>query len=194
MAYNAVESRFLEPPKETKMAREIGCKITEKYNQGKRKLVREIGRFEKSGGFEKSGVKLQRSITKGNGSWFEKSGSFRNLDSTWRLLDLPVIKLLSQPPQRSNAARVRNMSWFNGGKLPGNSKHSFKKSKDKAVPGKRIFKRWVSVEKFVFVYLWLYRLLLCFVTVFPAKLSYELHSVNALNWYRFSRHWQPEVT
>ena len=25
------------------------------------------------------------------------------------------------PPQRSNAARVRNMNRFNGGKLPGNS-------------------------------------------------------------------------
>ena len=43
--------------------------------------------------------------------------------------------------QRSNVARVRNMSRFNGGKLPGNSKHSFKKSKDKEVPGKRSFKR-----------------------------------------------------
>ena len=46
-----------------------------------------------------------------------------------------------QTPQRSNAARVRNMSRRNGGKLPGNSKHFCKKSKDKAVPGKRSFKR-----------------------------------------------------
>ena len=44
-------------------------------------------------------------------------------------------------PQRSNTVRVLNMSRFNGGKLPGNSKHFFKKSKDKAVPGKRSFKR-----------------------------------------------------
>ena len=44
-------------------------------------------------------------------------------------------------PQRSNAARVRNVKRFNGGKLPGNSKHFFKTSKDKAVPGKRSFKR-----------------------------------------------------
>ena len=48
-----VESRFLEPPRETKIGskhrevREIGGKITEKVIQGKRKLVREIGRFEK---------------------------------------------------------------------------------------------------------------------------------------------------
>ena len=56
-------------------------------------------------------------------------------------------------PQRSNAARVRNMKRFNGGKFPGNSKHFFKTSNDKAVPGKRSFKRWVSVEKFLFVYL-----------------------------------------
>ena len=55
--------------------------------------------------------------------------------------------------QRSNAARVRNMSRFNGGKLPGNSKHFFQKSKDKAVPEKRSFKRLVSLEKFLFVYL-----------------------------------------
>ena len=47
----------------------------------------------------------------------------------------------SRPPQWSNAARVRNMSRFNGGRLPGNSTHFFKKSKDKAVPGKRSFKR-----------------------------------------------------
>ena len=47
----------------------------------------------------------------------------------------------SRLPQRSNAARVCNMSRFNGGKLPGNSKHFFKKSKDKAVLGKKSFKR-----------------------------------------------------
>ena len=35
-------------------------------------------------------------------------------------------------PQWSNAAHVRNMSRFKGGKLPGNSKHFFKKSKDKS--------------------------------------------------------------
>ena len=34
-------------------------------------------------------------------------------------------------PQRSNAARVRNISRFNGGKLLGNLKHFLKKSKDK---------------------------------------------------------------
>ena len=88
-------------------------------------------------------------------------------------------------PQRSNAARVRNMNTFNGGKLPGNPKHFLKTSKDKAVPGKRSFKRWISLEKFLFVYLWLYRLVLSFVTVFLAKLCYELCPVNVLNWYRF---------
>ena len=46
------------------------------------------------------------------------------------------------PPQRSNAMRVRNMNRFNGGKLPGNSKHFYKTSKDEAVPGKRSIKRW----------------------------------------------------
>ena len=50
----SVESRFLEPPKESKIGsrnpdvQEIESKITEKFIQGKRKLVREIGRFEKS--------------------------------------------------------------------------------------------------------------------------------------------------
>ena len=43
--------------------------------------------------------------------------------------------------QRSNAVRVRNMNRFDGGKSPGNSKHFLKTSKDKAVPGKRSFKR-----------------------------------------------------
>ena len=90
----------------------------------------------------------------------------------WPLVIPGIFKAIT--PQRSNAPRVRNMSRFNGGKLPGNSKHFFKKSKDKAVPGKRSFKLWVSVEKFLFVYLSLYRLILCFVTVFLAKLSYEL--------------------
>ena len=49
------ESRFLEPPRETKIAgsrnrevREIESKITKKFIRGKRKLVPEIGRFEKS--------------------------------------------------------------------------------------------------------------------------------------------------
>ena len=102
-----------------------------------------------------------------------------------RQLWLNSPSLVYLPPQRSNAALVCNMSTFNGGKLPGKSKYFLKKSKDKAVPGKRRFKRWISVEKFLFVYLWPYRLVLCFVTVFPAKLSYKLRSVNALNWYRF---------
>ena len=75
------------------------------------------------------------------------------------------------------------MSRFNGGKLPRNSRHFYKKSEDKAVPGKRSFKRWVSLKKFLFVYLWLYRLVLCFVTVFLAKLSNELRSVDALNMF-----------
>ena len=44
-------------------------------------------------------------------------------------------------PQQSNAASVRNVNRVNGGKLPGNSKHFFKTSKDKAVPGKSSFKR-----------------------------------------------------
>ena len=51
---STVESQFLEPPRETEIgsrkreAREIESKITEKFIQGKRKLVREIGKFEKS--------------------------------------------------------------------------------------------------------------------------------------------------
>ena len=49
--------------------------------------------------------------------------------------------MLYMGPQRSNAARVRKLSRFNGGKLRGNSKHLFKTSKDKAIPGKRRFKR-----------------------------------------------------
>ena len=102
--------------------------------------------------------------------------------SHWQFHNVTVWKYMCLP-QRSNAARVRILNRFNGGKLPGNSKHLFKTSKDKAVPGKRSFKRWVSVEKFLFVYLWLYRLVLCFVTVFPAKLSYELRSVNDLNMF-----------
>ena len=52
-----------------------------------------------------------------------------------------ITQYYAQGPQRSNAARVRNMNRFNGGKLPGNSKHFLKTSKDKAVPGKRSFKR-----------------------------------------------------
>ena len=49
------ESRFLELPRETKIGsinrevREIKGEIGEKYVQGKRKLVREIERFDKSG-------------------------------------------------------------------------------------------------------------------------------------------------
>ena len=41
----------------------------------------------------------------------------------------------------------------------------FKKQKYKAVSWKRSFKCRVSVERFWFVYLWLYRLVLCFVTI-----------------------------
>ena len=48
--------------------------------------------------------------------------------------------------------------------------NTFKKSKDKAVPGKTSFE-----------YLWKSSCLRCFVTVFLAKLSYDLRSVNALN-------------
>ena len=36
------------------------------------------------------------------------------------------------------------------------------------------------MEKFLFVYLRLNRLVVCFVTVFLAKVSYELRSVNVL--------------
>ena len=43
-------------------------------------------------------------------------------------------------PQWSNAVRVRNMSRFNGSKLPGNSKYIFKRSKDKAVLEREAFK------------------------------------------------------
>ena len=57
--------------------------------------------------------------------------------SLWLMCPLGAFTL----PQRSNAAHVRNLSRFNAGKLPGNSKYFFKKSKDKAVPGKRSFKR-----------------------------------------------------
>ena len=52
--------------------------------------------------------------------------------------------------QRSNAARVRNMSRLNGGKSRENSKHFFEKSNDKGVSGKRSFKRPIAVEKFLF--------------------------------------------
>ena len=90
-------------------------------------------------------------------------------------------RYLCMAPQRSNAARVRNMSRFNGGK-------------NEAVPGKRSFKCWVSVETILFVYLGLYCLVLCFITVFLAKLSYKFRYVNVLKWHRFSRHWQPDVT
>ena len=51
---DTVASQFLEHPRETEIGarkqevREIESKITEKLIQGKRKLVREIGRFEKS--------------------------------------------------------------------------------------------------------------------------------------------------
>ena len=79
------------------------------------------------------------------------------------------------------SARVRNMSSFNGGKLRGNSKHFFKKSKDKAVPGKRSFKLLVSGKVPVYLPLTLSPPVLCFDTVFLAKLSYELLFVNALN-------------
>ena len=48
--------------------------------------------------------------------------------------------VLTCSPQRSNTARVRNMSRFKCGKLPGNLKHFFKKPKDKEVLGKRSFK------------------------------------------------------
>lgn len=55
-----------------------------------------------------------------------------------------------------------------------------KKSKDKAVTKKRSFKLWKS-GKF-FVYIWLYYLTLCFVTVIFAMLSYDVCSVKALFW------------
>ena len=75
---HTVESRFLEPPRETKLGsknrevREIEGKITKKFIQGKGNLVREIGRFKKLG------VKLRRSLSNGNENWFEKSGRLRN--------------------------------------------------------------------------------------------------------------------
>ena len=58
-----VESGFLEPPRETKNGsknhgevREIGGKITEKFDQGKRNSVPKIERFEsRNGGLEKLG-------------------------------------------------------------------------------------------------------------------------------------------
>ena len=54
MLLTTVESHFLEPPREMKIGstnrwvRKIGSKTTERYTQRKLKLVREIGRFEKS--------------------------------------------------------------------------------------------------------------------------------------------------
>lgn len=79
------------------------------------------------------------------------------------------------PPQRSNSRACRRKSDIccrqNGGKLK--RKITFNKSKAKAVTGKRSFtEHWESVEKFPFVYLWLYRLVFCSVTVFLAILSY----------------------
>ena len=56
-------------------------------------------------------------------------------------LRMAFLKEEPRHPQQSNAECVHNMSRFNVGKLPGNSKHFMKKSKDKAVPGKRSFKR-----------------------------------------------------
>ena len=52
-------------------------------------------------------------------------------------------------PQRSNAARVRNMTRFAAAKLPESSKtvQHGKNSKGKAVTGKRSLKRRVSVKK-----------------------------------------------
>ena len=79
----------------------------------------------------------------------EQLASFAHSAIPERNKRLPIVYCL----QRSNAACVRNMNRFNGGKLPGNSKHFFKTSKDKAVPGKRSFKRRVSEEEFLFVYL-----------------------------------------
>ena len=99
----------------------------------------------------------------------------------WKLFPWPSISIVvllyshrhqDPTPQRSNTARVCNMSRFDGDKLPGNSEHCFKKSKDKAVPRKRRFRRSVSMEKC---------LVLSFVTVFRAQLFYELRSANALN-------------
>ena len=76
------------------------------------------------------GDKLQR----GGGGGLIKRSNFQTAGS----ID---DEAFSADPQRSNAARVRNMSRLNGAKLPGSSKHLCKKSKDKAVSGKRSFKR-----------------------------------------------------
>ena len=83
-----------------------------------------------------------------------------------------VVLRYSVTPQRSNAARVRNMSRFNDGKLPGNLKHCFKESKDKANPEKRRFKLEYLLKVCVSVCLPLsLSPVLCFVTVFLAKFS-----------------------
>ena len=72
LLYYTVESRFLEPPRKTKIgwinceAQEIESKITGKFNQRKQKLVQEIGRFEKSR------VTSVTSVSMGNKNWFEK--------------------------------------------------------------------------------------------------------------------------
>ena len=55
---------------------------------------------------------------------------------------MPVCTRAPCPGTGSTAVRpAQQVYWFNGGKLPGNLKHCFKKSKDKAVFGKRSFKR-----------------------------------------------------
>ena len=69
------------------MVREIGSKITREVYPREAKIGPRNRRLEKSGvklqrgiskksenWFEKSGVKLQGSISKGNENWFEKSG------------------------------------------------------------------------------------------------------------------------
>ena len=54
---------------------------------------------------------------------------------------MSILLTMARRPQRSNAARVRNMTRFAAGKLPGNSKTVSKgqKVKDKAVSAKEAY-------------------------------------------------------
>lgn len=93
------------------------------------------------------------------------------------------ILLWSPQSEWSNTTHMCNLLLGNTRKL----KNWFKKSNDKALAWKRSFNCLESAEKVLFVYLWLYRLVLCFVTltVFLAMPSYEVRSVNASNWYGY---------
>ena len=69
---NTVESRFPEPPREKK----IGSRNREFEKSGV-KLEKSMSKGNENW-FEKSGVTLEKSKSKGSENWFEKSGGLRN--------------------------------------------------------------------------------------------------------------------